>query len=52
MKRKPKRRSPTCTAPDEKGRLCGRPATEERIVEDIVFPLCQYHAEELDQEEE
>lgn len=51
MKKPPPRREPTCVAPDERGHLCGRPATEERIIEDLVMPLCEWHARELDEEE-
>lgn len=51
MRKRPPRRPPTCVAPNEKGRLCGRLATEERIIEDIVMPLCREHAREIDEEE-
>lgn len=30
--------------------VCGKPATTERTVEDIVCPLCEEHAAELDRE--
>lgn len=40
-----------CVAPldDDGDRLCGAPATEERVVEeDLVCPLCAAHAREYD----
>lgn len=41
---------PTCLAPDDEGRLCGRPATTSRIVDGIEIRLCSYHAAQLDEE--
>jgi hypothetical protein len=50
-----KRRSDaTCmavTGEDEADLLastCGKPATQEREIEDTVFPLCDEHAAEVD----
>lgn len=47
--------APTCVAPLDDGgglhdRLCGRPATTERVVGGIALPLCDDHARELDAE--
>ena len=40
-----------CIAPVGDGdALCGAPATEERIVDDLVCALCAEHAAELDAE--
>lgn len=39
-----------CVAPLEDGTLCGEPATEARVVEDVVCALCTQHAAELDAE--
>lgn len=45
--REPKR----CIAPiDDEGHLCGAPATEERVIEDLVCPLCAEHAAEVDED--
>lgn len=43
----------TCQAPvtdDSDPLLCGASATEERLVEGVVFHLCAKHAAELDAE--
>jgi hypothetical protein len=52
MKQRPKRAAPTCLAPDEDGRLCGRPATQTRLVEELVWRLCAWHAAELDENDD
>lgn len=40
-----------CVAPIGDGlELCGRPATELRIVEGVLVRLCDTHARELDRE--
>jgi hypothetical protein len=43
-----------CVAPIDddqpEPRLCGEPATTTRIVEELVCPLCEAHATELDEE--
>lgn len=39
-----------CVAPLDGERVCGEPATTERVVEGLVCALCAEHAAELDQE--
>ena len=43
-----------CIAPigetDDDETLCGEPATTTRIVADLVCPLCEEHAQEIDEE--
>jgi Zn finger protein HypA/HybF involved in hydrogenase expression len=41
--------SHTCIAPvDDDGHLCGKPATTQRTIEDLLCPLCEEHADEID----
>lgn len=42
----------TCTAPITSTTLCGAPATDSRLVDGVLCPLCDDHALQLDAERE
>jgi hypothetical protein len=35
-------------APEDDGKTCGKPATTSRVIENVEFPLCEEHADEID----
>lgn len=48
---RPRAMRPRCVAPVDCGsHLCGLPATEERVIEGVVCPLCAEHAAEIDRD--